>query len=182
MEKAGQQNTEQYKELQKSLETNRQELEKYETQIKNDNNALESSKSLIEKLSGSLDTVGGSTGGVIQGFKGMLTAAKAFIANPIGLAIAAIATAVMTLVNAMKQSGAATEKFNQILAPFELLLSTITAVLGKLVSTILDGVLAFGKLANALLSIIPGMDKLAERDKQAINLEREKQSLIRLLS
>lgn len=133
----------------------------------------------VGNYSKGLDAIGGSAGRVIQGFKGMILQAKAFIATPIGAIMAAVAGAVMLMVNAMKQNGAATEKLGQVLAPFKLILGTVMEIFGKLVATVLDGVLAFGNMANSVMALIPGLDKVAERNKEAIRLEREKQSLIR---
>jgi vacuolar-type H+-ATPase subunit I/STV1 len=52
-------------------------------------------------------------------------------------------------------------------------------VLSGLVSGLMDGVLAFGSFLNSVMSLIPGLDKLAEKNREAIELEREKQRLIR---
>lgn len=176
---AGKALLQQQNELKASVKANAEELGNFQDSV---GNYFGSFGKNLQSVNEFTKANGGLAGSFKAGEQAVLGFGKqllALLANPIVAVIAAIAGAVMLLVNAMKQNGAATEKLNQILAPFKLLLSTITAVLGKLVSTILDGVLAFGNFANAILAVIPGMDKMAERNKEAIRLEREKQSLIR---
>lgn len=120
---------------------------------------------------------------IMTGIKGVGQAAiamgKAFLANPIGAVLAAIA-AVFVLVNsAIKENGQATEKLGQVMAPFKVILALVLNIVGKMVVTFLDGVLAFAKFGNAVMSLIPGLDTLAAKNKQAIELEKEKQRLIR---
>lgn len=169
----------QQNELKASVKANAEELGNFQDNV---GNYFGKFGNFVGQTQSFISANGGLAGSFKAGGQAVLGFGKqllSLLANPIVAIIAGIAGAVMLLVNAMKQNGAATEKFNQILAPFKLLLSTITAVLGKLVSTILDGVLAFGNFANSILAVIPGMDKMAERNKEAIRLEREKQSLIR---
>lgn len=186
-------NSKEYKQLGSAIKENEIALQKNGEQLKENQKELGTSAN-------AMTIFGGRFGGMIQGVKDFTTAngglagsfkaggqavlgfgkqLLALLANPIVAIIAAIAGAVMLLVNAMKQNGAATEKFNQILAPFKAILAAITAVLGQLVSVILDGVLVIGKWANAIMALIPGLDKVAERNQEAIRLEREKQKLIR---
>jgi len=69
---------------------------------------------------------------------------------------------------------AVVEKLNQIFAPFKVMLSAVMNVVAELASTILSGVLAIMNFGNAIISVIPGLDKLAEKNKAAIAIEKEK--------
>lgn len=154
----------------------------------------------VGDYSGALSEFGGKFGSMLQNVQNFTTAngglAGSFkageqavggfgkqllslLANPIVAIIAAITGAVMLMVKAMKSNGEATEKMNQILAPFKVILSSVMNVVGKLASTILSGVLAIMDFGNAVMSVIPGLDKLAEKNKEAISIEKEKQRLIR---
>ena len=154
----------------------------------------------VGDYSGALSEFGGKFGSMLQNVQNFTTAndglAGSFkaggqavggfgkqllslLANPIVAIIAAIAGAVMLMVKAIKSNGEATEKLNQILAPFKNILSAVMNVVGKLASTILSGVLAIMDFGNAVMSVIPGLDKLAEKNKEAISIEKEKQRLIR---
>ena len=120
---------------------------------------------------------------IMTGLKGVgqsaIAMGKAFLANPIGVMIMAIVGAFALLNAAIKSNGQATEKLGQIMAPFKVILGLVLNFVGKLVSTFLDGVLALVNFGNAVMSLIPGLDTLAEKNKQAIELEKEKQRLIR---
>ena len=176
---AGKALLQQQNELKASVKANAEELGNFQDSVGNYFGSFGKNLQSVNEFTKANGGLAGSFKAAEQAVLGFGKQLLGLLANPIVAIIAGIAGAVMLLVNAMKQNGAATEKLNQILAPFKLLLSTITAILGKLVSTILDGVLAFGNFANAILAVIPGMDKMAERNKEAIRLEREKQSLIR---
>ena len=119
---------------------------------------------------------------IMTGLKGVgqsaIAMGKAFLANPIGVMIMAIVGAFALLNAAIKSNGQATEKLGQIMAPFKVILGLVLNFVGKLVSTFLDGVLALVNFGNAVMSLIPGLDTLAEKNKQAIELEKEKQRLI----
>jgi len=112
-----------------------------------------------------------------QGIKAFGTELLALLANPIVAIIAAIAVVIMLVVEAVKSNGAATNALNQILAPFKNLIEMIMTAIGQLVAILLKGVLAIEGWANSIMALIPGLDKLAEANKQAIELEKEKQAL-----
>lgn len=154
----------------------------------------------VGDYSGALSEFGGKFGSMLQNVQNFTTAngglAGSFkaggqavggfgkqllslLANPIVAIIAAIAGAVMLMVKAIKSNGEATEKLNQILAPFKVILSSVMNVIGELASVILSGALAVMNFGNAIMSVIPGLDKLAEKNKEAISIEKEKQRLIR---
>lgn len=95
--------------------------------------------------------------------------------NPIGAIIAAVGVVVIALVSAFKQNGAAVEKMNQVMAPLKTLFSGFMTVLGKVVETLIDGVLAVTKFVGAIGSFITGQDKANSATQKAIDLEKERQ-------
>lgn len=120
---------------------------------------------------------------IVAGFKGIgqtvAAVSKAILLNPIMFVIAGIVGVFQLLKTALNSNEQATEKLGQVFAPFKAMLGALMQVLGKLVSTFLDGVLAMIEFGNAVMSLIPGLDEVAEKNRTAIALEREKQKLIR---
>jgi hypothetical protein len=120
---------------------------------------------------------------IMTGLRGIGQAAvamgRAMLANPILAVVAGIVAIFGLMKKAIDSNGEATRKLGQVLAPFKVLLGSIMQVISGLVSGLLDGVLAFGSFLNSVMSLIPGLDKLAEKNREAIELEREKQRLIR---
>lgn len=101
----------------------------------------------------------------------------ALLANPIVAIIAAVAAAVMLMVEAIKSNGEATEKLNQVMAPFKTILSAVMNVVAQLAIFILDGVKALMDFGAAILSIIPGMKSVQDETKKTMELEKERQQL-----
>ena len=120
---------------------------------------------------------------IVAGFKGVGqvigTVSKALIGNPIIAVITAIVGIFGAMKAAIQSNGQATEKLNQVFAPFKAMLGAVLQELAKVVTTFIDGALVVMKFGNAVMSLIPGLDKVAEKNRQAIELEREKQKLIR---
>jgi len=113
----------------------------------------------------------------VGGIKAFGTAMLELLANPVVAILAAIAAAIMLVKAAIESNGEATNKLNQVLAPFKELLTFIMSIFSQLVTVILSGVLELEKFANVIMSVIPGLDKLAEKNLQAIELEKQKQKL-----
>ena len=124
-----------------------------------------------EKTGSSFATAG------VSGVKAFGTAMLELLANPIVAILAAIAALIMLVKAAIDSNGEATNKLNQVLAPFKELLTFIMSIFSQLVTVILSGVLELEKFANVIMSVIPGLDKLAEKNLKAIELEKEKQKL-----
>jgi len=144
-------------------------------------NALSANNSFIGNLAAtamgakdagtSLATVG------VQGVKSFGTALYSLLANPVVAILAAIAVTIMLVKAAIDSNGEATNKLNEVMAPFKAILSLVMNIFSQLVTIILSGVLAVEKFYMAILSLIPGLDKIAEAGKKAIALEKEKQKL-----
>lgn len=93
-----------------------EEIQKTENSISDATEKAEKMKETQKSLGDSLSAIPGPVGQVIQGVKGLGTAFKALIANPIGLVIAAIALALTTLYKAFTSTKAGAEKLEQIFA------------------------------------------------------------------
>lgn len=121
-------------------------------------------------LSGAVNTAKGS----IAAFGKQLLS---LLANPVVAIIAGIVAVFMILKNAISENGQATAKFNQILAPFKLILEIVNVALGKLVNIILDGVIATMKFVSKIAELIPGLNKINKVAEGAIKLKQEEQKL-----
>lgn len=130
-------------------------------------------QSLIQQLAGMHNPVGSAAQAVI----GFGDALKALIANPVGAIIMAIVVVFMALKAIIEKNGAATEKLNQIMAPFKNILQYVLGLLGKLVDILLQGALAMMEFANKVMSVIPGLKEISKMNKEAIALEKERQKL-----
>src|ERR1035437_2321740 len=113
----------------------------------------------------------------VSGVKAFGTQLLSLLANPIVAIIAAIAVVIMLVVAAMQSNGEVTNKVNQIMAPFKMILEVIVNLFTSFVSWLLSGVQALEDMGLAVMKYIPGLDKLAEKNQEAITLEKEKQAL-----
>lgn len=165
-----QQNTEGGKAMQQSIRATSDELKKLEGDLGNNARKVGSYSEALELLPS------GFAGG-IQGAKAFGLQMLALLANPIVAVIAAAVGVFMLLKKALDSNGSATEKFNQVLAPFKNLISLVMTALGALVDVIMDGVLAYQEFANSILELIPFMDKIAAKNREAIELEKSKQRI-----
>lgn len=132
----------------------------------------------LTKMKGGTKEVAGTlaTEGV-GAVKSFGTSLLSLLANPIVAILAAIAVTVMMVVSAMNSNGEATKKVNQIMAPFKVILEVVVNLFTSFVSWLLSGVQALESMVLAVAKYIPGLDKIAEKSQQAIELEKEKQAL-----
>jgi len=124
------------------------------------------------KLAGNAMSVEGAGGAKAMG-KELL----ALLANPIVLIFAAIAATVMLVKAAIDSNGEATEKLSQIMAPFKDMLAFVLNVVSELVTVFLNVTLATMGFLNSIMALIPGLDAIAAKNTQAIELEKRKQEL-----
>jgi hypothetical protein len=113
----------------------------------------------------------------VSGVKAFGTSLLSLLANPIVAILAAITVTVMMVAKAMESNGEVTNKVKQIMAPFNVILELTVNIFTQLVSWLLSGVQAFENLTLAVAKYIPGLDAIAEKSQQAIELEKEKQAL-----
>lgn len=179
------------KEINEAQDKNNEVLNEANNKLQQQKNNVGNYKSALEGLNTGfksnfvlMQNLINKSGGLSGAFETGKTAVSAFgkqllvlLANPIIAIIAGIVAVFMLLKNAISSNGEATKKLGIIMAPFKLLMTGIQVVLGKLASVVMDGVLAIGKLAGAVASLIPGLSKINEKAKEAINLKKEEQKL-----
>ena len=137
-----------------------------------------------DQMAVGLDNIGGSAGGVIQGFKGMATAAKAFIMNPIGAVIAALAGVAMLLVKAFQRTQSSMKSLNVITGTVSGVFSNLMKTLEPLAKFLVDKIVAafesMGGVISKVFKLISdglrklgfkeaadGLDSFVESSKQA---------------
>lgn len=113
-----------------------------------------------------------------SGVKAFGTAMWDLMKNPIVLTLAAIAAIFMLVKAAIDSNGEATNKLNQAMASLKTILAWVLNIVSELVVVFLDSIIAIEKFANVIMSVIPGLDKIAEKNLQAIELEKQKQELV----
>lgn len=165
------------KDVDVSVNQNTRSVGDYENAIRN---ALGPMGAMIENISQTITSAGGLKNALAQGAAGV----KAFgvqllklLANPVVAIIAAIVGAFLALKAAIAQNGEATEKLNQLLAPFKALISGVVNVIGNLATALINGALAVGEFATKIAAFIPGLKTVAKETQNIIELERERQRL-----
>lgn len=130
-------------------------------------------------------------GGLKQGLQGLGTAVAGFgkqllvlLANPIVATIAAIAAAFLALKNAISSSEQNTRALERVLAPFERILTAVSAVLQDVATWLLKGVEGMENLAMAASRFAERLPLVGKYLKQVndmleenVRLTREKQEL-----
>lgn len=138
-------------------------------------------KGANQTLSQQLSSLPGPAGAAVNGIKGLATALKALIANPVGVIIMAIVVAFMAFKKALNSSEEAMNKFQQLLAPIGALLDWLLNLLQKAVIGIIEGVTKavnwFMKMAEKLPIVGEQMKEINEKAAEAIQLEKDKQAL-----
>ena len=143
-------------------------------------NAVVSGNSFI----GNLKKMSEGTGGVVGGLKSMTSAAMKFIMTPIGAVVTALALIFKGLSLGISSSEENTAKFNQILAPFKVIMDALLNVLQTVVGwwldwvgVILDAYSAIGKFFAGLVGMTEQYDKMNDKIQEGIKLEKEKLQL-----
>lgn len=135
------------------------------------------STSLIDDFAAMDNPVGMATRAV-QGFG---TALKALIANPIGVIIMVIVGAFLALKAAINSSEEASAKFQQVLAPFRVLMDIILNVVQQLVKAFLDLTLALMNWVSKAAENIPfiggKMKELNDKAREGVEIEKQKYAL-----
>lgn len=102
----------------------------------------ESSAKSTGDLSSSLDSVGGSAGGAIQGVKGLTKSFIALLANPVGLVLTAVVVVLGTLYKAFTRTEAGGNKLAKGMAVLSGAFNKILEVLEPVANFIVDHVIA----------------------------------------
>jgi len=95
-----------------------QEINENTSVINENSDAQNQATNNVGNYKSALEGLGGPIGGAIDGFKGMVTSAKAFIATPIGAVLAGIVAVFGLFKSAVGRSEKATESFNKVGAFF----------------------------------------------------------------
>ena len=152
-----------FEDIEKSVKSLQDELQKTDfgsdkfkqlsTELQKAEGAMEKAQNSTKSFGDKLTSIPGPIGQVAQGVKGLGTAFKALIANPVGLILAAIAAALTLLYKAFTSTKAGAEKFEQVMAG-------ISAV----IDVVRDRVL---KAAGAIAKFFSGDFKGAFEDAKA---------------
>lgn len=118
--------------------------DKAEKSLENINDLKNDSTKVNQKVSESQDKLSKSTSATNKATGGLLTSFKALLANPVGIALAAIAGIFITLKKAIGRSSAASETFSKIGAKLSAVFNGFLAILEPVVEFVGE------KLLNAL--------------------------------
>lgn len=150
--------SEQFKDLQKEL--------------KNSKGALDEAKKSGMSFSEQLSAIPGPIGSVIQGVKGMGTAFKALIMNPIGAVIAAIALVFMGLFKALTSTEKGMFALNKVMGALSGLLDPIIKLAQSLAMVLVEGVLKGLEAVQKAMEFL-GFEQFAQASKDASKLANE---------
>lgn len=168
--------------LQKELDKtdiNSEKFQQLQKELKNSEKALSQAKQATTSLGDQLGAIPGPVGQAVQGIKGLGTAFKALIANPIGAVIAAIVLALTALYKAFASTKAGAEKLDQIFAG----ISAAMDVLRDRVLKVGSALVKFftGDFSGALddaKGAVSGLgDEIAAEFQQAMKIKAELQAI-----
>ena len=104
----------------------------------------------------------------IAGLKGIGIQLTKLLAHPLVLVIAAIVAVVMKLVNAFKKNDEAMTELQSAFAAFKPILDIVNKGFQFLVGVITKVISLYGKLARAIVSIIPSMKEYADAEEDIV--------------
>jgi hypothetical protein len=162
----------------KNLES---ETQRYFRNVGNYENAIQNMLGLNSKWFQSLSMIKDVTaGGLKQGLQATTQAVSAFgkqllalLANPIVATLAAIAAAVMAVSKAIKSSEENTNLWNQILAPFQRILTGVLSIIQDIVTAILSWVTNGAKLVGWIMTMMEKLPVIGNFLKMINNELRE---------
>lgn len=141
------------------------QLDANNTRIKDNSSALEKQKINIGNYASALDGIVPGLGGFVNGLQGATTAAKAFIATPIGIILAAVASAlalVSSYFTRTEEGGdLLAKRMAQLSAAFNVVLDRL-AVLGKGIVQFISGDFSAG--IDTVTMAFSGMGDEMERE------------------
>lgn len=157
------------------------ETQRYFRNVGNYENAIQNMLGLNSKWFQSLSMIKDVTaGGLRQGLQATTQAVSAFgkqllalLANPIVATLAAIAAAVMAVSKAIKSSEENTNLWNQILAPFQRILTGVLNVIQNIVTAILSWVTNGAKLVGWIMTMMEKLPVIGNFLKMINNELRE---------
>ena len=178
-----------FKELKKSVADLENELQNTDfgsEQFKELNKELQNSKGALEEAQNSTMSLGekfsslpGPLGGVISGVKGLSTAFKALVMNPVGAVITAIVLALTALYKAFTSTKAGAEQVEQVMAGLgavmDVLRDRVLKIGGALVKFFTGD---FAGAAEDVKGAFSGIgEEIAAEFQQAMELKKELQAI-----
>lgn len=129
------------------------------------------------------EVFGGAIGTSIDGISKFNNTLKMLWANPIFALIAGLAAIIMGIVKAIKSSEEQTNRLNVVLAPLrrgmEGVLHLFQQVAGGILTLFEDAARGFDWVMEKLGKYFPSLKQINEESRAAIELEREKQSIVK---
>ena len=145
-------------------------------------NALGPAGAFIQIMQNTIQAAGGVKNAMTGAIGGVKSFALQIMKPPMILivgVIAAIVAVFAALKKGIETNGEATRGLQQVVAPFKLLMEKFFVVLGDIANVIIKGALALGNFASKIMSVIPGLKNMNAEAQRAVDLEKEKQSLLR---
>lgn len=139
--------------------------------------AIANNNAQIEGLKGQLSTGTSAAGGMVEGLKNMTRAALAFLATPLGIAIAAIAAAFKLLQTFINNSAAGMDLFEDITASVGTVINVLADRVVMLVGAL--GKLLSGDFKGALSGIKDTFSGIGDEIEREIKLTFELNAAIR---
>lgn len=164
-----------------ALKNSEEATQRYYRNVGNYENAIRNSLGLNSKFGQTLQNVADVTSnGAGPALKGMATATAdvgkqmlKLMANPIVVFLAALAAAVMAVVNGIKSSEENTAKLSKVTSSFQPVLDLITKGFQAFASIVLDAATWIGKLTNGVMKWLEKAPLIGDNIK-AINAESER--------
>lgn len=162
---------------QKRLKEINTQIDANNQKIKDNVSGLEKQKINIGNYSSALDGIVPGLGGFINGIEGATTAAKAFLATPLGAVLGALAVALAAVINYFKSTGEGEDQLARSTASLNAVLKTFTNYLNEIVGYLLDSekgikdlTKAFGPLSYSIALAFGPLKLLIEGLKLLGNL------------
>lgn len=170
-----------------------EETQRYYRNVGNYENAIKNSIGLNGKFGQTMQNVADATSNGVgpalkeatAGLKGVGAQLLKLLANPIVAILAAVAAALMAVVNGIKSSEQNMAKFKAVTAAFQPILDVITRAFQGLASVILDVVGWIGKFTGGILKYLEkaplvgdAIKKINDENERYVQLEKDKQALI----
>ena len=147
------------------------ELDKNNKTIKDNSSALEKQKINIGNYSSALEGVVPGIGGFVQGLQGATAAAKAFIATPIGLVLAAVAAALALVTSYFKNVSDGADFLEDTLTTLSTVFDVLIDRLGKFVGGVVS--LLSGDITGGLAKIEASFTGIGDEIEREIGLALE---------
>lgn len=138
--------------------------------IKENSSALEKQRLNVGNYTGALDKLIPGLGATANGFTGITSSAKAFIATPIGAIIGALGLIVAGLTKYLTGSAEGQDKLNKVMAVAGAIVGKLSDALAFLGEYAIKGVVeGFNLLIKGLDFLIPGFEKLVNLGIKKLN-------------